>query len=146
MNRILALTSLLALALPQGKWLELYSRCPITMLSPGSAGPNWAATSPAADDTEGISAISAGSAPISLATAERAWPAAPPTAVVQADGGPLVDELVIGVREPPAGQADRSGVEVRPARGRREQVAGITDTRGLRRRYRVRHDLNLPLQ
>ena len=46
------------------------------MLSPGLAGPNWAATSPAADDTEGISAMSEASAPISLATADRALPAA----------------------------------------------------------------------
>ena len=60
----------------QGKWFELYSRCPITMLWPGPAAPNWAATSPAAEDTDGISAISAASAPISLATADRAAPAA----------------------------------------------------------------------
>ena len=46
------------------------------MLWPGPAAPNWAATSPAAEDTDGISAISAASAPISLATADRAAPAA----------------------------------------------------------------------
>ena len=39
----------------QGKWLELYSCRPMTTLSPGPAGPNWAATRPAAADTEGIS-------------------------------------------------------------------------------------------
>ncbi|MGH3175308.1 MAG: hypothetical protein ACRDPF_15755 [Streptosporangiaceae bacterium] len=48
----------------------------MTMLSPGPAGPNWAATSPAADDTDGISAMSRASAPVSLATDDRASPAA----------------------------------------------------------------------
>jgi hypothetical protein len=65
---------------------------------------------------------------------------------VQAGGYPLIDELVVGAGEPPAGQADRSGVEIRPACGRREQAAGITDVRDLRRWYRVSHDLNLPLE
>ena len=51
---------------------------------------------------------------------------------------------MIGVREPPAGEPDRGGVEVRAARGRREQAAGITDARRLRCWYRVGHDLNLP--
>ena len=55
-----------------GKWFELYSRSPITTLWPWTAGPNCAATSPAAEDTEGINATSEASAPISLATADRA--------------------------------------------------------------------------
>ena len=48
-----------------GKWFELYSLSPMTTFSPCPAMSSWAATSPAADDTEGISARSAGSAPIS---------------------------------------------------------------------------------
>jgi hypothetical protein len=48
----------------------------MTTFAPRLAGPNWAATNPAADETEGISAMSELSAPISLATADRAAPAA----------------------------------------------------------------------
>ena len=64
-------------------------------------------------------------------------------AVVQAVGCPLIDERAVGLRQPPARQADRSGTEVRPARGRREQAASSTDAR-LRRWSRTGHDLNLP--
>jgi hypothetical protein len=48
----------------------------MTMFSPRRPGPNWAATNPAADETDGISAMSELSAPISAATADRAAPAA----------------------------------------------------------------------
>ncbi len=60
-----------AASMRHGKWLELYSRSPITTFSPGAAGPNCAAIIPAAVDTDGTSATSAGAAPMILATAAR---------------------------------------------------------------------------
>ena len=100
---------------------------------------------PAAQDTKGISAMSVPSAPISLATAERAsfgWPL--PAAVVDADSCPLIDELVVGVRESSAGEADRSSVQVHAVCSRWEKATSVTDVRDPRRWYRVGHDVNLP--
>ena len=50
-------------------------------------------------------------------------------AVVEAGGCPLVDELVVGVGEPSAGEADRGSVEVRRGLRRREQATSVADVR-----------------
>ena len=56
---------------------------------------------------------------------------------IQAGGCPLIDERVIAVREPLAGQAGRGGVEVRAIRGRREQAPCIPDVRCRRGWFRA---------
>ena len=69
----------------------------ITILSPGLAGPNWAATSPAADDTDGISAISENVGTDQPGHRRSCRAGCPlPAAVVQAGGRPLDYELVSG--------------------------------------------------
>ena len=116
---------------------------PMTTFSPRAAGPNWAATSPAADETEGISATSR------AVGADQ--PSPPPIVPSSAACSPRLKskpsavqssiELVVGVREPAAGETDRGGVEVGPIRGRREQATSLVDVRGPGRRCRVGHDL-----
>ena len=110
------------------EWFELYSRWPITMLWPGEAGPNWAATNPAAADTAGMSAMSQRSAPIRCATDDRAdSAAASPRGVVEAALRPLIDEVVVGGGQCLARQPNAGCVEVGRVFSRRKHLASAAN-------------------
>src|SRR5947208_12999244 len=116
----------------------------MTTFWPRAAGPNWAATSPAAEDTAGIRAMFEASGTQQARHRRTSRVGLLFTSdVVEAGRRPLVEELTVGVRHRSARKPDRRRVEVRTIGRRRKEPARVADVRYPIRRHRVSHELNL---
>ena len=97
----------------QGKWLKLHSRSPMTTFSPRVGWAELGSDQPRRRRDGGDQRDVELSAPISVVTVDRAASASrSPRLKSKPIGRPVVDQLVVGVREPAAGETDRCGVEV----------------------------------